>query len=199
MKTNAFSIKNLTFAVLAAGTLVACNQNKPATTTAAPAAAATPGKAEIVFVNEDSISTKYNYAVDMRKRLDDKGKGLQSELQSKQQAFQREYADAQKNAAAMTQDQQKSAGERLQRDNATLQQFQQNAQAEFQTANGDESKKLYEKVVAFTKQYAKDNGYKMVLTFQTGNTTVLYGDPSLDVTADFLKKLNDAYAKEAKK
>ncbi len=50
----------------------------------------------------------------------------------------------------------------------------------------------------FTKQYAKENGYKMVLTFQTGNAQLLYADPSLDVTADYLKKLNDAYAKEKK-
>ena len=39
---------------------------------------------------------------------------------------------------------------------------------------------------------------KMVLTFQSGNVNLLYADPSMDVTADFLKKLNDAYTKEKK-
>ena len=88
--------------------------------------------------------------------------------------------------------------QRLQRESQEFQQYQQNAGAQFQNESADESKKLYDKVYAFTKQYAKDNGYKIVLTFQTGNTTLLYGDASLDVTVDFLKKLNDAYAKEKK-
>lgn len=198
MKTKTFSIKNLTFAVLAAGTLVACNQNKPATTTAAPAAAATPGKAEIVYINEDTLSAKYQAALDMRKRLEDKAKAAQADVGARQQAVQREYAEAQKSAATMTQDQQKAAGERIQRDGAAFQQYQQNAQAELQNTNADEQKKLYDKLYTFTKQYAKDNGYKMVLSFQAGNTQLLFADPSLDVTADFVKKINDAYAKEKK-
>jgi outer membrane protein len=88
--------------------------------------------------------------------------------------------------------------QRLQREGQEFQRYQQNAGADFQSAQADETKKLYDKVYTFTKQYAKDNGYKMVLTFQTGSTNLLYGDASLDVTADFIKKLNDAYAKEKK-
>ena len=45
---------------------------------------------------------------------------------------------------------------------------------------------------------AKEKGYKMVLTFKKGDPTMLYGDPSLDITADVIKKLNEAYAKDKK-
>ena len=98
----------------------------------------------------------------------------------------------------MSADQRSSTEQRLQREGQEFQQYQQNAGAQFQGEQADESKKLYDKVYAFAKQYAKDNSYKLVLTFQTGNTNLLYADPSLDVTTDFLKKLNDAYAKEKK-
>ncbi len=59
--------------------------------------------------------------------------------------------------------------------------------------------KLYDKFAEFVKQYAKDNGYKLVLTYSKTNPNVLYGDPSLDVTADVVKKLNDAYTKDTNK
>jgi len=87
---------------------------------------------------------------------------------------------------------------RLQREGQEFQQYQQNAGAQFQSEQADESKKLYDKIYTFTKQYAKDNGYKVVLTFQTGNINLLYADPSLDVTSDFVKKINEAYAKDKK-
>ena len=79
-----------------------------------------------------------------------------------------------------------------------FQQYQQNAGAQVQSDQVNEQTKLYEKLVEFTKAYAKEKGYKMVLTTQKGNATMLYGDPSLDVTAEVVKRLNDAYAKEKK-
>jgi outer membrane protein len=48
------------------------------------------------------------------------------------------------------------------------------------------------------KTYAKEKGYKMVMTYQKGNSGILYGDASLDITSDVVKKLNEAYAKDKK-
>jgi outer membrane protein len=195
MKTSASIITKIALGALLAGSIVACNQNKPATP-ATPTA--TSVKPEIVYINEDTVNTKYNASIDMRKRLEDKGKSMQNDVGGKRQALQREIAEYQKNAATLSADQRQTTEQRLQREGQTEQSYEQNASAQMQTAQADESKKLYEKVYEFTKQYAKENGYKMVLTFQTGNAQLLYADPSLDITADYLKKLNDAYAKEKK-
>jgi outer membrane protein len=195
MKIKASHLTIIASGLFLAGSITSCNQNKTADKTSS---ASTPANAPTVFVNQDSLMAKYDYAKDMRKRLDDKGKSAQSDVGSRQQALQREVAEYQKSANTMSADQRSSTEQRLQREGQEFQQYQQNAGAQFQSEQADESKKLYDKVYAFTKQYAKDNGYKMVLTFQTGNTTLLYADPSLDVTNDFLKKLNDAYAKEKK-
>jgi outer membrane protein len=67
-----------------------------------------------------------------------------------------------------------------------------------QQEQASENSKLYDKLSDFTKAYAKEKGYKLVLTFSKANPTVLFGDPSLDVTLDVVKRLNDAYAKEKK-
>jgi len=197
MKTTASIFTKITLGVLLAGSIAACNQNKPADKAAA-ATTTTSDKPEIVYVNQDTLSLKYDYSKDMRKRLEDKGKNAQSDVGGRKQAFQREVAEYQKGANGLSADQRATTEQRLQREGQELQTYEQNASAQFQNDQAGESQKLYEKVYNFSKQYAKDNGYKMVFTFTNGNTNLLYADKSLDVTADFLKKLNDAYAKEKK-
>ncbi|QKJ31450.1 OmpH family outer membrane protein [Mucilaginibacter mali] len=194
MKRSASILTKITFGLAIAAGVTACKQTP--TETKSTAAVPVDGKATIVYVNQDSLTAQYKGAIDMRKRLEEKDNSARAAVQAKQQAFQRSYVDAQKRAATMTPDQQKSEGERLQKEQAALQQFQQNAGAEVQNASSEELKKLYDKIVEFTKAYAKEKGYKMVLTYQNGNTTMLYGDPSLDVTADVIKRLNDAYEKK---
>ncbi|MBS1530848.1 MAG: OmpH family outer membrane protein [Bacteroidetes bacterium] len=189
------SIVKLTIGLLAAGSLAACNKSGSSTNAASSSG---PVSGQIVFINQDTLMVKYDYAKDMRKRLDDKGAAAKNDVGSKQQAFQREYAEYQKNVNTMSANERSMTEQRLQRENQELQQYSQSAGADFQNTQADESKKLYDKIYTFTKQYAKDNGYKMVLTFQTGNANLLYADPSLDVTTDFVKKINDAYAKDKK-
>jgi outer membrane protein len=197
MKTTASILTKFTLGILIAGSIAACNQNKTADK---PAAAAATGdnKETIVYINSDSLLSKYDYAKDMNKRLEDKGKSSQGDLQAKGQAFQREVADYQKNAATLAADQRQATEQRLQRKQQELQGYQQNATAEFQQSQATENTKLYDKIADFTKAYAKEKGYKLVLTFSKANPTVLYGDATLDVTADVVKRLNDAYAKDKK-
>jgi len=181
---------------MVAGTIAACNQNKSSDKSAA--AVSTAGAGSIVYVNQDTLLSKYDYFKDMSKRLEDKGKSAQSDVGSRQQALQREAAEYQRSANTLSADQRANTEQRLQREGQEFQQYQQNAAAQFQNEQGEEQKKLYEKVAAFMKDYAKEKGYKMILTFQKGNTTMWYGDPGLDVTSDVIKRLNDAYAKDKK-
>jgi len=186
--------------LLMAGGITACKQG--ATTPAAPAsgttAATTDNKAIVVFVNSDTLSAKYDYVKDMDKRLTGKGDAAKSDVQSKRDAFQREVADYQKNASTMPADQRQTTEQRLQREQQQEQSYEQNASAQLQDEQNVEMKKLYDKIADFTKDYAKEKGYKIVLTYSKNNTSMLYGDASLDITADVVKRLNEAYAKETK-
>jgi len=196
----ASDLTKFTLVLLKPGSLAACKQG--ASTTAAPAAATTASGADnkelIVYINSDTLSAKYDYVKDMDKRLTAKSDAAKSDLQSKGQAFQREVADYQKNASTLPADQRQTTEQRLQREQQQLQSYQQNASAEVQDDQSKEMVKLYDKIADFTKTYAKEKGYKMVLTYSKNNTSMLYGDPSLDITADVVKQLNDAYAKESK-
>ena len=197
MKTTASFFTKITMGLLIAGSIAACSKNKSAETTAST----TPPSADkeaIVYVNSDTLLTKYEYAKDIAKRLEAKGKSAQDDLAARGQSFQREVAEYQKNQATLSADQRQSTEARLQRTQESLQTYQQNATAEFQNSQATENGKLYDKIADLTKAYAKEKGYKMILTYSKASPTVLYGDASLDVTIDVLKKLNDAYANEKK-
>jgi outer membrane protein len=197
MKTTASIFTKITLGVLLAGSMAACNNAKTDDKAAATAAPAS-NKETIVFVNSDTLLNKYSYFKDMSKRLEDKANSAKSDVGSRGQAFQREVAEYQKNASTMPADQRQASEQRLQREQQELQGYQQNATAQFQNEQASENAKLYDKIADFVKGYAKEKGYKLVLTFSKANPTVLYGDPGLDVTADVAKRLNDAYAKDKK-
>ncbi len=192
-RTSIFS--KLAVAVAFAATIASCGQPKTDTKTTS---AATPEKADIVYVNSDTLLNKYDYFKEMSTRLQDKGKAAQADLQSKGEAFQREVVEYQKGMNAMSADQRAPIEQRLQRKQQELQAYKENAGAQLQNEQASENSKLYDKIADFTKTYAKEKGYKLVLTYSKANPTVLFGDPSLDVTLDVVKRLNDAYAKEKK-
>lgn len=197
MKTTGSFFTKIGLGLLVAGSLVACNNNKTATAPTTTTAT-TPTIGTTVYVQSDSLLSKYEYAKDMSKRLSDKGKSAQSDLASKGQSFQREVAEYQKEQATLPADKRQATEQRLQREQQELQQYQQNATAQFQNDQGTETNKLYDKITAFCKTYSKDKGYKAILTYSKSNPTVLFIDPSLDITNDVVKGLNDAYAKEKK-
>jgi outer membrane protein len=197
MKTASIFTK-ISLVLLIAGSITACKQ-KTDGTTAATTSAPAQNKETIVYVNSDTLLSKYNYAKDIGQKVADKGKSAQSDLQSKGEAFQREYAEYQKNAATLPADQRQTTEQRLQREQQQLQSYQQNASAEFQDYKASQDTKLFVKVTDFVKTYAKQKGYKLVLTYSKASPTILYGDPTLDITTDVVKGLNDAYTKESSK
>ncbi|WP_443943994.1 OmpH family outer membrane protein [Pedobacter sp. AW1-32] len=191
-----------TFGLFASAALItafsACQnkETKPETTKTDSAAVAASASEKIVFVNQDSLLTKYEYYKDLKVKFEGKTKSAQSDIQSKGQAFQREVAEYQKNAGTLSADQRKATEERLGRKQQELQTYQQNAGGALQNEQATETEKLYDKVADYLKTYAKGKGYKMVLTYSKGNSAILFADESLDVTNEVIKGLNAEYSKK---
>jgi outer membrane protein len=196
MKITAPVLSKIAVASMFACSILACNKPQPAEKPAATLAE--PGKETIVYINEDTLLSKYEYFKDVNKTLQDKGKEAQNAVQSKGQAIQHEIADYQKNANTMSADQRQTTEQHLQREQQDFQSYQQNASAGFQSEQVAAQNKIYDKIADFAKGYAKEKGYKLVLMYSKANPTILYGDQTLEVTADVIKRLNDAYAKDKK-
>ena len=178
----------LTLAVM----VIACGKQAPKTTSTSS------GAETIVYVNSDSLLNNYEYFKSIRDKFQEKSKKAQADLNTKGAAFQREVAQYQQQANGMSADQRSATEERLARKQQELAAYNQNAGNALANEEAAENEKLYEKVSEFLKVYAKDKGYKMVLTYSKSNPNVLFADESLDVTKDVTEGLNAAYKKDNK-
>ncbi len=202
MNRTSFKLSTLATAVALVSVMASCQNkdNKAASTTPAAKTDAPAVKSgePIVYVNSDSLLTKYEYFKDLKVKLDAKSKAAQTDLAAKQQAFQREVAQYQQTQNTLPADQRASTEQRLARKQQELQAYQQNAGSALQNEQAVEQEKLYNKIADYLKVYAKEKGFKMVLTYQKGNSAILFADASLDVTSEVIVGLNDGYKADKK-
>jgi outer membrane protein len=200
MNRTSFKLSTLATAVALVSVMASCqNKDDKATTSTTKTETAVVKSGEpIVYVNSDSLLTKYEYFKDLKVKLDAKSKAAQTDLGAKQQAFQREVAEYQQSQNTLPADQRASTEQRLARKQQELQAYQQNAGSALQNEQAVEQEKLYNKIADYLKVYAKDKGYKMVLTYQKGNSAILFADASLDVTSEVIIGLNEGYKADKK-
>jgi outer membrane protein len=200
MNIKSLQLGKIATAVALVSVMAAC-QNKDTTSTAptkATEGSTTSNKDQIVYVNSDSLLTKYEYFKDLKTKLDGKSKAAQADMGAKTQAFQREVAQYQQQQSTLPADQRAATEQRLQRKQQELQAYQQNAGSALQNEQSVEQEKLYDKVADYLKNYAKTKGYKLVLTYSKGNSAILFADDSLDITSEVIKGLNEAYKSDKK-
>jgi outer membrane protein len=179
--------------------VVACNKSKTKSSANMDSTGSkTASSSPIVYVNSDSLLNNYQYFKELKIKFEGKSKKADADLKDKSAAFQREVAAYQQSANTMSADQRSQTEQRLARKQQELQVYQQNAGTALQNEETQENEKLYDKVAEYLKKHAKDNGYKMVLTYAKGNSAILFADESLDVTKEVIKGLNEAYKSEKK-
>src|SRR5690554_5723847 len=199
MKKAFAPILTIGIAALLGSATISCNQTTNTTTNATPdSLSIQPERPEIVYVNADTLLENYEYFKEIRTNLEAKAKKAQDDLQARSLAFQREIADYQQKAPTMSATDRQNTEERLARKQDELARHQQNAGASFAQEEADENEKLYTKITEYLKEHAKQNGYKLVLTYSTTSPAVLYADESLEITQEVLTTLNAAYAKDKK-
>jgi outer membrane protein len=198
MKITKLKVGSLATAVALVAVLSACNNDAKTETKASATTTSVSADEKIVYVNSDSLLTKYEYFKDLKTKMETKGKNAESDLVAKQQAFQREVQQYQAQQNSLAAEQRAATEQRLSRKQQELQAYSQNAGAALQNEQAKEQEVLYDKVAEYLKTYAKSKGYKMVLTYSKGNSAILFADESLDVTSAVITGLNEAYKKDKK-
>ncbi|MGF1924901.1 MAG: OmpH family outer membrane protein [Bacteroidia bacterium] len=198
MKITTLKFGSLTTAIALVSVLTACGEKDAKTEGNKTTTVAVASEEKIVYVNSDSLLTKYEYFKDIKSKMETKGKAAESDMAAKTQAFQREVQQYQQQQNTMAADQRASTEQRLARKQQELQAYQQNAGSALQNEQAKEQEVLYDKVAEYLKNYAKTKGYKMVLTYSKGNSAILFADESLDITSSVIVGLNEAYKKDKK-
>ncbi|NDK54479.1 OmpH family outer membrane protein [Pontibacter fetidus] len=186
---------------LASVSLAACQQgtdkkDAPVSSTSAVESNESATIGDVVFVNADTLLANYDLFKDVKTRLEGKAKKAETDLKGKATAFEREVGQYQQTAAGLSNEQRAVTEQRLARKQQELANLNQSESNRLMSEEAEEQKKIYDKVEAYLKDYSKEKGYKMVLSYSRGNSAILYSDESLDITQDVLKGLNEAYAKE---
>lgn len=142
---------------------------------------------KIAHINLDSLisimpetKTATQSVQDYAKQLEQQVTAMQTELQTKYEDYQSKQKDLPELVKA-------SKEKELNDLNQRIQDFQQQAQTDYQKKSAELSKPVYEKAKKAIDQVAKDNGYKYVLDTSTG--IVIYNEPADDIFALAVKKL----------
>ncbi|GAB3980493.1 hypothetical protein GCM10028806_48160 [Spirosoma terrae] len=164
-------------------------QPETASVSAVPAEA--KGK-NIVYVNVDSLLTKYEYFKDTQKVLESKRFQLENDLAAKGRNLQNKVAFFQQRAATMTQEQGRATEASLQKEQQDILAFRERAAQNLAVEEQDKNKELYDQIFDYLKKQNAQNKYEFVLGYTKGGG-ILFADPSNDQTSKILAGLNQEY------
>lgn len=160
----------------------------------------------IAYVRMDSVLKQYTYSKEIQTKLEADAAASRSRLQGKAAAFQKAAEDFDRRArinAFVSEDAAKKEQARIMRMQQEAAGLEQQLSGELAQKSALMQEDLMKKIEEELKEF---NGgrFKLILS----NAVVLYGDDALDITADFVKYLNENYkpadnkqeqAKETKK
>jgi len=197
------SFKTAALAVVAAMSLVACNnQPKQNDTAEKPVQNSEQvGGQKIAYVEVDSISSQYQFSKDIEKLLNAKNANISKTLSAKQQALQQAYNNFMQNARAnkYTQEQAQQLQAGIQQQANEGQELEQRLKNEFAQEQAKYQKAFNDSVEHFIQAYNKDKKYSYILMKGGMVNTILYADKAYDITNDVVKGLNKAYTGMKKK
>ncbi|MEL4307046.1 OmpH family outer membrane protein [Joostella sp. CR20] len=150
---------------------------------------------KIAFVDNTKLINEYQEKIDIEAKYKSTIENFDKRADSIAKVFQAEAQAFEAEAKSMSQSSaQQKYNTLLQKRQAMGQQLQMEEQRISQESQ-QEIDSLIKKVRSFVKDYGKDNGYTFVLGSNDAGS-VMYGEPSNDITDAVLKAINDAYKAE---
>lgn len=173
----------------------------PAETNAAVNAAA---KGSIVYIDMTKLMADYDMANDLRAVVETKVQNIQAEISRREKKFTSEYNDFQEKMqkGLLTRSVAEDRGRKLQQQEIDVNNYANQKNAEINEELMVMNNQINDAILTFIKKYNEEKQYSMILVSQgddpddgiiTLGTPVLAADPSLDITADVLARLNDEY------
>lgn len=152
---------------------------------------------QVVYIHIDSLLMNYELAKELQNDFRIKFEKAEKELETKRTRFERDYMDfaekAQKGLA--TRSQLAEMEQKLQQQEFQLRQDAEILASELAEEEQVLNNRIYFAVTDFLKEYNSDYKYSMIISTSTSGP-ILNADPSLSITQEVLKALNDRHAKE---
>lgn len=147
---------------------------------------------KIAYYIKDSVPNNLIFYKEFASDIEEKAKvyeerlfKLQQEGQNMLQSYQRQMQ-----AGLLSQNQAQSYEQRIQKKQEQMQVLQETEGADIERQNYEGNLEVIEKLEKYAKQYSEENGYTMMLAWQQAGQ-ILYIEPSMDVTMDFINFMNE--------
>jgi outer membrane protein len=142
---------------------------------------------KIAHINLDSLISVMPESKVAQQAVQAYAKQLETQVTAMQTELQTKYAEFQEKSKDMAEVVRASREKELNDLNTRIQDFQQQAQGDYQKKTAELSKPVYDKAKKAIDQVAKESGYKYALDTSTG--LVLYFEPTDDIFSLVVKKL----------
>lgn len=159
----------------------------------------TPTEGSTVFVRMDSLLNQYDMFIDLRAEIESKFKKAQDELDVMGRTFQRDVTDFQEkvNKGLITTSEAQKRADELGRREQQLMEHRQKTSIELEEEQIVMLNRINQSIEDYVEIYNQEKNYSLIIN-TSGNSTVLWGNPGLDITNDLVKGLNEAYTKSLK-
>lgn len=149
---------------------------------------------QIVYVQIDSLMRGYGMAIDLQAAFATKSEKAQNELTSKGRSLEREMRDYQEKAqkGLITRFQAQDIETGLQKKQQSVLEYRDRMMQELGEEEAVMMNKISDAIMQYVKKYNAEKKYSMIISTQGANT-VLIADPSLNITDELLKGLNEEY------
>lgn len=147
------------------------------------------------WVNIDTLINNYDMYFDMQKELEESGRKLEAELNTKSRDFEKQAADFQEKAQKGLET--RSKLQQIQQELAGKEQELYRLRDELRAQLADEQqvklRQIHQSITEYLADYNKQKGFHLILSSTFGGP-LLYGHPALDITQEVLKGINQKYA-----
>ena len=175
-----------------------CSQNQNTTTSEGDKKA--PEAGSIVYLQLDSVVNSYDMFNDLKSKLEEKVQKIQNELQAKTRDFRNAANDFTNkiNKGLLTQAEAQERNQVLTNRQAELENLSAQKEAEIQEEQAVMFNKVMDAIQTYVAKYNQEKKFALILTTTDASTTVLCGDPNLDITAEIIEGLNNEYVSDKK-
>jgi outer membrane protein len=148
---------------------------------------------DIAYIRLDSVFQKYDYYHDLRREFEQKVKKKKDEFESKVNALQADYKTFQEKyeKLLLTQSEMEEQSQRLQQRKYVLE--NEDYPKMTQELGEEEAvmgRKILNEIQLYVEKYNVEKKYALILN---AGTAVIVGAPSMDITAEIIKGLNQEY------
>lgn len=153
----------------------------------------------VVYVNIDSLNSKYEFINVLRKDLEATGKKLQNEVLSEQANFEKEAAAFQKQVAAnsISEEKAKVEYEKLMQKQQALVEKKEKYTQQVADKEMKMNLTLLDTITSFLKRYNKVYKFDYIMGLKSAGE-ILVANDTLDITKDVLNALNKDYEQKKK-